>query len=152
MVSINNLIKKYFYKPNHYPKGSNFFSGEINYKVRNLIKDILLIDECIIVTIDNEYCSNQNDCVVFTNRAILYYKFSDIYRFNYKEIERLELPKSKIKLNANELSLNRWEKVNDKALIRLKDGTTYEIRLIYGGIYDLATLLKNNTFIKLVGR
>lgn len=66
----------------------------------------------------------------------------------WKEIKDINLPENKYQKNSN--SKDHWCNVRDKAKIVLKNGDDIEIRIIYGGIYLLATLLNNPTIEKVI--
>lgn len=148
MVSIKNLIKKYF-KSEVYPENAIILANEIYYKVKNLIQNIEDEEE-IVVTVDNEPSTSVIDCVIFSTDKI-YICNSDIVKaIRYVEIEGIKLPKDKFKNGVENLIAERWTKVNDIAKLQLKYGELLEIRLICGGIYSLATLLQNSVFRKYV--
>lgn len=141
MSIVKSIIRRNF-KTEYFPEKVCMLSNSLYYRLQHT--DVEIADkEEIVVTIDNEPNSKVIDCVILTTSRIIIIKGSNIYAFRYDEIEEFELPKEKVKANIedddDDYKMNR----NDRAVMHLIDGKSLEVRIIYGGIYLLATILKN---------
>ena len=137
MINIKSLVKRKF-KSEYFPVNVYFDASSICEKTKNIE---LLGDEEIIVIIDNEPDTKIIDYSMLTDKRIIIVK-DDIIRFvNYYDIENFELPDEKMNNDKQyeDPKMNR----SDKAKIHLINGDIEEIRIIYGGIYLLASVLKN---------
>ena len=101
----------------------------------------LKIDGEILVTLDNEFDSEIIDCVVLTDKQIVTIANNNVKYIYYRDIEKVELPKQKVNSDSNYADIKR--NLSDKAKLHLYDGNIVEIRIIYGGVYSLATALMN---------
>lgn len=136
MVRIKTLVKRKF-KPEYFPENVYYGSNSICKKAKNIE---LMRDEEIIVTIDNEPDTELIDCFILTDRRIVIVK-NDITRYiDYSNIKYVELPNEKIDSDKqyDDPKMNR----SDKAKIHLNNGDIEEIRIIYGGIYLLASIFR----------
>ena len=137
MVTIKSLFKRKF-KSEYFPENAYFDASNICEKTKNIK---LLGDEEIIVTIDNEPDTEVIDCCMFTNKRIIIINNNAIRFMDYYDIDNFELPDEKTICDKRyeDPKMNR----SDKAKIHLINGDSEEIRIIYGGIYLLASVLKN---------
>lgn len=145
MVTIKSLIKRKF-KTEYFPENACVVSSEKQKKVQHISIDS---NEEIVVTIDNEPKTDKVDCVVFTDKRIIIVKDDIVNSVYYSEIEFLELPAQKMQnsiYNHEDYKMNR----SDKANLHIFGGKIQQIRIIYGGIYLLATLLNNPIIKKIV--
>ena len=137
MIGIKSLIKRNF-KPKFFPDGVCISAPQTFEKYKNVDLDD---EEEIVVSIDNELNSKVIDGILFTTKRIISVRGEQLKAVSYCEIERVELPKEKI----NAKTRYRDSKMNRSDYVRIfkKNGEDTEFRIIYGGIYLLATMLKN---------
>ena len=139
MVPIKSHIKRNI-KPKHYPENVCFESNEIYYKCDEIN---LNEKEEVLFTIDNDPHSEQADGVIFTTERLIVFAPRSVKSILWKQIESYKLPKNKFKegYTSTPPGYDRFMAVSDTIVLHLKGGESVTVRIIYGGIYTLATLL-----------
>jgi len=143
MVSLKSHVKRRF-KPEQYPENVCFCSNKIICKFDKINLDK---DEEVLIIIDNEPDSIQIDGVVFTSERIIILNNAYIETVHWEEIKSYQLPKEK--KVAGFIGEDPKMARNDKITLHLRDGREIMVRLIYGGVYQLASLLNNIKHIEL---
>lgn len=131
MNHIKSIIKRRF-RSEYFPEDIFFDANKVCVKTKNIE---LLDGEEVIVTIDNEPGTEIVDCCMLTDKRIIFVKGNEVHSVNYDDIKHIELPHIKIDSNKHyeDLRMN----ITDKTNIHLINGDIQEIRIIYGGIYQL---------------
>lgn len=137
MIHIESHIKRKF-KPSYFPPNVCWDSKCLNNQFSNIN---LNYKEELVMAIDNEPLCEKIDSVIFTSSRIIILSEEHIKSIFWDQIEAYQLPKEK-KIKNYVDSDNKMER-NDQAKIYTKHGEIVSIRIICGGIYQLATLLSN---------
>ena len=137
MASIKSHIRRRF-KPNEYPENAYSSCSEVIGKFATI--DLKEGEEALIL-INNEPHSDQSDGVIFTTERLIVVKHGSCESVPWEQIESYKLPSEKIRndYTGDDRKMAR----NDKIALNLRDGKTVDVKIIYGGVYQLATLIIN---------